>query len=234
MAKKVCIVSDLGLIDYGEAWDLQKRLHDLRIAEEIDDVLLTLEHPPVLTLGKSGSLANVLAPPERLADMGISVYHIERGGDVTYHGPGQLVAYPIIDLRRRDKDISRFVADLEEVIIRTVRDFSIEAGRDAGHRGVWIDKQELAAIGLSIRRWVSMHGVALNVSTNLTHFQLINPCGFTDRGATSMAQCLSRDISLASVRKSLLRHFADVFDIQLSLMAKPDLITLAQKIARTP
>ena len=234
MAKNVCIATNLGLVDYGEVWDLQRRLHGLRIAGEIDDVLLTLEHQPVLTLGKSGSLSNVLVSPERLADMGISLYHIERGGDVTYHGPGQLVAYPIIDLRRRDKDISRFVTDLEEVIIRTVGDFSIEAGRDAGHRGVWIDNQELAAIGLSVRKWVSMHGVALNVGTDLTHFQLINPCGFTDRRATSMAQYLSRDISFDSVRKSLLRHFADVFDVRLSLMAKPDLTALAQKTAKVP
>jgi lipoyl(octanoyl) transferase len=209
------MVSRLGLLEYGRAWNLQKQLHALRVRQEIPDMLLLLEHPPTLTLGKSGSVSNVLASPERLAEMGISLFFIERGGDATYHGPGQLVAYPIVDLRRRGKDICQFVTDLEEVMIRTARDFSIEARRDSGHRGVWIGDGELGAIGISVRRWVTMHGLALNVTTNLEHFSLINPCGFTDRRAASMAACLSTGISLESVLERLVSHFSAVFDVDL-------------------
>jgi lipoic acid synthetase/lipoyl(octanoyl) transferase len=155
----------MGVADYGSVWRFQKQLHALRMREEIPDVLLVLEHTPTFTVGKSGSMNNVLASPEKLADMGISLFFIERGGDVTYHGPGQLVLYPIMDLKKRGKDIYRFVTDLEEVMIRTVRDFSIETTRDPGHRGVWVGEKELGAIGISIRRWVTMHGLALNVSS---------------------------------------------------------------------
>ena len=155
--------------------------------------------------------------------MGISLFFVDRGGDVTYHGPGQLVGYPIIDLRQRGKDIYRFVTDLEEVMIRTVRDFSVPAGRDPGHRGVWMDGRELGAIGISVRKWVTMHGFALNVTTNLDHFSIINPCGFADRQATSMAAYLSHDVAMAPVRERLQFHFSAVFDVDL-VAAKEDVI----------
>jgi lipoate-protein ligase B len=215
-AKEPCLLFRMGVVEYGRAWDLQKRLHALRTRQEIPDILLLLEHPPTLTIGRSGSLNNVLASPERLKEMGIALFLIERGGDVTYHGPGQIVGYPIMDLRKREKDIYRFVTDLEEVMIRSVGDFSVEAGRDPGHRGVWAGDRELGAIGISVRRWVTMHGFALNVTTNLEHFSLINPCGFTDRQATSMAACLSTgDVSREAVAERLVSHFAAVFDVDL-------------------
>ncbi len=196
---------------------------------EIPDTLLLLEHPPTLTIGKSGSSSNVLVSPERLREMGISLFHIERGGDVTYHGPGQLVGYPLFDLRERGRDISRFVTDLEEVMIRTAGDFSVRAGRDPGHRGVWVGDRELGAIGISVRRWVTMHGFALNVATNLRHFSLINPCGFTDRQATSIAECLSHDISMESVSERLRCHFSAVFGAELVPVQEEELEEIPKK-----
>ncbi len=228
-AREACMVSDMGLVEYGKAWELQKKLHSLRLRQEIPDILLLLEHPPTLTVGKAGSPKNVLAPTDKLVQMGISLFFIERGGDVTYHGPGQMVAYPIIDLRKRGKDIYRFVTDLEEVMIRTVRDFSLEAGRDPCHRGVWVGEKELGAIGISVRRWITMHGLALNVTTNLEHFALINPCGFTDRQATSMAACLSTHVSLESVRERTLVHFSDVFDVDLLPVLAEEIAEMSDK-----
>lgn len=210
-----CLVCDLGLAGYGETLDLQRRLHSWRLREDTPDVLLVLEHLPTITVGKAGSMENVLLPAQRLSDMGISLFPVDRGGDATYHGPGQLVCYPLIDLRSRGKDIARYVTDLEEVMIRTVSDFAIEAKRDPGHRGVWIGRKELGAIGISVRRWVTMHGLALNVTTNLDHFSTINPCGFRDRQATSMAEALSGDVQLAQVSKRLLFHFSAVFALNL-------------------
>lgn len=210
-----CLVLELGVVEYGDVWGLQKRLHELRVQGLIPDILLLLEHTPTLTVGKSGSLRNVLVSPDTLAGMGISLYFIERGGDVTYHGPGQLVGYPILDLRRRDKDIYRFVTDLEEVMISAAGDFSVESARDPAHRGVWVGTKELGAIGISVRRWVTMHGFALNVTTDLEHFSLINPCGFIDRQATSMREVLSHHVAMESVRTRLKDHFAAVLDVDL-------------------
>ena len=207
-----CIIAKLGTIDYDEAYQIQKRLYRRRLDREISDILLLLEHPPTLTIGRSGSPDNILVSNEKLSQEGISLFFIGRGGDVTYHGPGQLVAYPIMDLTQRGKDIHRFVRNLEEVIICTLKDFSISAGRDENHAGVWVGKEEVAAIGLSLRKWVSMHGIALNVSTNLEHFSLINPCGFSDRKATSMSKLLGCDVSMDAVSERLVSHFSDVFD----------------------
>ena len=209
---KMCEVLDLGLMEYGEAWKLQRRLHHQRVEGKISDVLLLLEHPPTITVGKSGTLDNVLISKERLAQEGISLFFIDRGGGVTYHGPGQLVGYPILDLRERGKDLHHYVHNLEEVILRTLRDFSIDADRDEGHPGVWINEEEIAAIGLSVRRWVSMHGFALNVNTNLDHFTFINPCGFSNRRAMSMSKLLGRKISMEEVAKQIISHFCDIFD----------------------
>jgi lipoate-protein ligase B len=209
----MCKVWNLGLMKYGEAWELQRRLHRQRVEGEHSDVLLLLEHPPTLTLGKAGALDNVLISRERLAQQGISLFFIDRGGDVTYHGPGQLVGYPILDLRKRGKNLHRYIHDLEEIMLRTLRDFSIDGYRDEGHPGVWVNREEIAAIGLSVRRWVTMHGFALNVNTNLNHFTCINPCGFTDRKATSMSKILGRTISMEAVAEQLVSHFYDVFKI---------------------
>jgi len=210
-----CIVYRLGLVGYRKAYHLQRRLLRQRFDGEIRDTILLLEHLPAITIGKSGKLENVLVSQAKLARESISLFFTDRGGDVTYHGPGQLVAYPIIDLRQRGRDIHRYVHDLEEVVIRTLSDFSIEAHRDGSHAGVWVKDEEIAAIGLSVKRWITMHGIALNVNPKLEHFSLINPCGFSNRKATSMARLLSRDIPMEEVMHRLITHFSDVFDVYI-------------------
>jgi len=211
----LCTVYQLGVIGYSQAYHLQRELLRQRVNDEITDTLLLLEHPPTITIGKSGKLENVLASQAQLATEGVSLFFVDRGGDVTYHGPGQLVAYPIIDLRQRGRDAHQYVRDLEEVIIRTLNDFGIKGRRDRNHAGVWVRGKEVAAIGLGISRWVSMHGFALNVNTELEHFSLINPCGFSDRKATSISKLLSQDILTETVTEGLLAHFSQVFDSRL-------------------
>lgn len=205
----------LGLVEYSKAYHLQRKLLQQRFDGEIMDTILLLEHPCAITIGKSGKLKNVLASQEELAKEGISLFFTDRGGDVTYHCPGQLVAYPIIDLRNRGKDVHQYVHDLEEVVIRTLGDFSIKACRDESLAGVWVNDEEVAAIGLSIRRWITMHGIALNVNPNLEHFSLINPCGFSDRKATSITELLARDISMEEVTDRLIDNFAEVFNARI-------------------
>jgi lipoate-protein ligase B len=205
------MVVHLGLIEYGEAYKLQRKLHRKRIIGEIPDTMLLLEHPPTFTIGRSGKMSNVLVSRDKLADEGIAFFFIERGGDVTYHGPGQLVGYPIIDLSHRGKDIHRYVHDLEEIIIRTLNDFSMGADRDEGHAGVWVENEEVAAIGLSVRSWVTMHGFALNVNPNLEYFSLINPCGFSDRKATSMSKILGHEVLMEEVANRLIANLSKIF-----------------------
>jgi lipoic acid synthetase len=206
------VVLELGLIEYQEAHHLQRILHQQRVEGKIPDVLLLLEHPPTVTIGKSGALDNVLVSRERLTQEGMSLFFTDRGGDVTYHGPGQLVGYPIVDLRQRGKDLHSYVKKLEEVILRTLRDFSIDGDRDERHPGVWVKEEEIAAIGLSLRRWVSMHGFALNINIDLEHFSFINPCGFSDRRATSMSEILGSLVPMRDAANSLISHFREVFD----------------------
>jgi len=211
----LCTVYQLGVIGYSQAYHLQRELLRQRVNGEITDTLLLLEHPPTITIGKSGKLENVLASQAQLATEGVALFFVDRGGDVTYHGPGQLVAYPIIDLRQRGRDAHQYVRDLEEVIIRTLNDFGITGRRDRNHAGVWVRGKEVAAIGLGISRWVSMHGFALNVNMGLEHFSLINPCGFSDRKATAISKLLSQDILMETVTERLLAHFSQVFDSRL-------------------
>jgi len=208
----MCIVLELGLIEYQEAYKLQRTLHQQRVEGKIPDVLLLLEHPPTITIGKSGTLDNVLVSRERLAQEGMSLYFTDRGGDVTYHGPGQLVGYPIVDLRERGRDIHWYVHSIEEVILRTLRGFSIDGDRDKCHPGVWVNEEEIAAIGLSLRKWVSMHGFALNINIDLEHFSFINPCGFSDRRATSMSEIVGSRVPMQDATNSLISHFYEVFD----------------------
>ncbi len=214
-----CVVYQLGLIGYSEAYHLQKELLRQRFNGEITDTLLLLEHPPTITIGKFGKLENVLASQAQLAKEGVSLFFVDRGGDVTYHGPGQLVVYAIIDLRKRGRDVRKYVHDFEEVIIRTLNDFCIKSRRDSTHAGVWVKDEEIAAIGLSIRRWVSMHGFALNVNPELRRFSLINPCGFPNRKVTSISNLLSQDIPMEAIVERLLAHFSEVFDAHMELGA---------------
>jgi lipoyl(octanoyl) transferase len=207
-------VRRLGLMAYEEALALQRELVEERRANRIPDLLLLLEHPPVITLGVRSevSRANVVATSERLAELGIAVHETGRGGDVTYHGPGQLVGYPILDLRPDRCDVHKYVRDLEEVMIRTCGDYGVSARRIAGLTGTWVGAEKIGAIGIRISRWITSHGFAFNVRTNLDHFKLIVPCGISDRGVTSLEKITGRSIALREVEATIVRRFAEVFE----------------------
>jgi lipoyl(octanoyl) transferase len=206
-------VRRLGLVSYTDGVALQKALVEERRADRIPDTLLLLEHPHVITLGVKArnTLANVRADSQVLAARGVEIHESGRGGDVTYHGPGQLVGYPILDLRPDRCDVHRYVRDLEDVLIRAVGDYGLEAGRIPGLTGVWTGNEKIAAIGIRISRWITSHGFALNVATDLDYFNLIVPCGITDRGVTSLAARLGRPVSLDEAADRVIVHFADVF-----------------------
>ncbi len=209
-----------GLTEYSEACRIQRTLWTQRLEGKAADTLLLLEHPPTITLGKSGKQENLIAAKEELEKRGISLFFTDRGGDITYHGPGQLVVYPIIDLRNRGKDIHRYVHELEEAVIRALAELSIESGRDEKNIGVWVGDNKIAAIGVSVRRWVTMHGLALNVNTDLTHFSLINPCGIVDRGVVSISKLKGHDVSLDLVSERLLACFAEVFGVEIEIRSR--------------
>ena len=211
-------VQRLGRVDYGAALELQARLVEERRSGTAGDRLLLLEHPPVITLGVKtrGKPTNILASPEALAAEGVSVFETGRGGDITYHGPGQLVGYPILDLRPDRCDVHRYVRDLEEVLIRALREFGIEGRRVPGLTGVWVGtegrEEKIAAIGVRISRWITSHGFALNVATDLRHFRLIVPCGIADRGVTSIERVLGRPVAMPDVENAIVRAFDTVFN----------------------
>ncbi|HUI76976.1 MAG TPA: lipoyl(octanoyl) transferase LipB [Bryobacteraceae bacterium] len=205
-----CQLRELGRIEYGAAFDLQQRLVAERKSSLIPDQLLLLEHPHVITLGRNGRMQNLLANEEVLSRAGISFFPTDRGGDITYHGPGQLVGYPIIDLREWKRDVGAYVRGVEQVIIDTLADFGIAAGRIPKLTGVWVGERKIAAIGVHISRWVTSHGFALNVHTDLHYFQYIVPCGLT-KPVTSMEQ-LGLRTDLTEVSRSLAAHFGRVFD----------------------
>jgi lipoyl(octanoyl) transferase len=198
---------------YEESLVLQRQLVEQRRAGRIGDVLLLVEHPHVLTLGVrgDGGRSHIRAPAETLAALEVAVHETGRGGDITYHGPGQLVGYPIIDLKPDRCDVHRYVRDLEEVLIRVAADYGIKAGRVSGLTGVWVDGSKLAAIGVRIARWITSHGFALNVSTDLDFFKLIVPCGISDRGVTSLAALLGRQLDLRAIEDQVADHFSEVF-----------------------
>lgn len=210
---------DLGTISYDEALTVQKELAEQRKHGEIPDQLLIVEHPHVITLGRNGHLENLLAGSEILSRAGISFHHTDRGGDITYHGPGQIVGYPILDLREWKRDVVAYVRAIEQVIIETLADFNIAAGRVAGCTGVWVksstglpgaESRKIAAIGVHLSRWISTHGFALNHTTDLSYFQYIVPCGLT-RPVTSMRE-LGSNAGRNEVVDSLAHHFAETFD----------------------
>ena len=205
-------------MSYSDARSLQESLVEGRRAGLVGDVLLLLEHPHVITIGvkRDARAAHVLAAPEVLAAEGIQVVDTGRGGDVTYHGPGQIVGYPIVDLNPDRRDVHRYVRDLEEVMIRAAADFGVAADRIRGLTGVWVGADKLGAIGVRISRWITSHGFAFNVMTDLTRFGLIVPCGIRDRGVTSLARLLGRSVEMKEVEEALARHFCRVFDRELA------------------
>jgi lipoyl(octanoyl) transferase len=206
----------LGLSRYADALQLQRSLVEERRAGRVPDLLLLLQHPPVITVGVKGDggRSNIVVPPSQLAGLGIEVCETGRGGDITYHGPGQVVGYPIMDLRPDRCDVHRYVRDLEDVMIRTCADFGVQAGRVAGLTGTWVGEDKIGAIGVRISRWITSHGFAFNVATNLDHFRLIVPCGIRGRGVTSLSHAIGRSIAIAEVEDSLARRFCEVFERQ--------------------
>jgi lipoyl(octanoyl) transferase len=206
-------VRRLGVVPYSDALTLQRRLVEERRAGNVPDLLLLLEHPPVITLGVrgDGGRGHIVADADRLAELGVEISETGRGGDVTFHGPGQIVGYPIVDLRPDRCDVHRYVRDLEEVLIRTCGDWGTGAVRVKGLTGVWVGDRKIGAIGVRISRWITSHGFAFNVNTDLEYFKLIVPCGLPDRGVTSLQELLGEEVPLDEVEDSLVRHFEAVF-----------------------
>ena len=209
------VVQRLGRVPYARGLELQGRLVAERQADRVPDYLLLLEHDPVFTLGRNARRENVLLPDEALRARGFDVFETGRGGDVTYHGPGQVVGYPILALAPDRRDVHRYVRDLEEVMIRASGDYGLEAGRVVGLTGTWIGPDKIGAIGVRISRWVTSHGFAFNVSTDLEAFGLIVPCGIRGRGVTSLERSLGREVALDEVMDRLTAHFATVFDREI-------------------
>jgi lipoyl(octanoyl) transferase len=205
------LVTNLGRTRYSETWELQRKLVELRTEDRIDDVLLFTEHEHVYTIGKGGDENHLLASEQELSTDGVEVFRIDRGGDITYHGPGQVVGYPILDLNGYFLDIHRYLRSLEEVMIQSLGQFGIRAGREEGMTGVWAGGEKIAAIGVRVSRWRTMHGFALNVNTDLTRFGRIIPCGIFHKGVTSMEKMLGREIPLQEVEDSLTASFSRVF-----------------------
>jgi lipoate-protein ligase B len=205
-------IIDLGLVDYEKAWDLQHQLWSRRVNDELPDMLLLLEHPHVITLGRRGNRSHLIASPEVLEKMKIPLFHVERGGDVTYHGPGQMVVYPILDLREYGYRLIRYIGQLEEVILSALNDFGIGGRRDPLNRGVWVDGEKIASVGVAIKRWVSFHGFSLNYETNLKYFELINPCGLEGKKMTTMAKILETKISRERLFERISFHFKQIFE----------------------
>lgn len=210
-ARSATDVRGLGRVGYAEAWALQRELVAARQAGAGPDTLLLLEHPPVITLGRAGEAAHLLGSPAELARRGVGFIETDRGGDITFHGPGQVVGYAIVDLAARGRDLHRFLRDLEKVLILALAEFGIRAGRVEGLTGVWVGDAKVAAIGIRVSRWVTHHGFALNVDTDLSYFDLIVPCGIADKRVTSMEALLGRAVDRAEVEAALGRRFEAVF-----------------------
>jgi len=219
---------DLGLIGYAEAWELQKRVVAARKADAIEDVLLFCEHPHVITLGRSGKRENLLASEHVLRQKGVEFHASDRGGDITYHGPGQIVGYPILNLGAIRRDVVWYVRMLEEAMIRATAEFGITAERVGGKTGIWVragsTEEKLAAIGVHISRWVTSHGFAYNVSTDLRNFDLIVPCGIADRKATSLEKLLGRSVEQKEVAPRIAKHLGEVLGVEMKEATKRELM----------
>lgn len=210
----ICEVRDLGRIGYGEAYQLQRELVEQRKRSLIPNQLLIVEHPHVLTLGRNGRMENLLVSRDYLKQRGVEFHETDRGGDITYHGPGQIVGYPIFDLREWKRDVLAYVRGLEQVLIQALAEFGIESGRVPGATGVWVEDRKIAAIGVHISRWVTSHGFALNVTTDLSFFRLIVPCGLTKPVTSMVAEGVNADRE--GVVGAITRQFANVFEVEMT------------------
>jgi lipoyl(octanoyl) transferase len=230
---KTGLVVHLGLVEYGAAWDLQRRVVAARKAAAVPDVLLLCEHPHVITLGRNGNLGNLRASDHVLRQMGVSFFDTDRGGDITYHGPGQLVGYPILNLAEIRRDVAWYMRGLEEAMIRATAEFGIPSRRVAGRTGVWVDapmesggEEKLAAIGVHLSRWVTSHGFAYNVSTALRYFDLIVPCGIADKRATSLEKLLGRGVKMEEVSPRIVGHLGELLHLDFQPAHYEDLDAL--------
>jgi lipoate-protein ligase B len=235
---KECLVFDLGLVEYAKACALQRALVAARKAGPSPDVLLLCEHPHVITLGRNGKREHLLAPDRLLQQMGIEFSETDRGGDITYHGPGQMVGYPILNLSEIRRDVVWYVRQLEELMIRATADFGITASRLEGKTGVWVHtpngEEKLGAIGVHISRWVTSHGFAYNVSTDLRYFDLIVPCGIAGTGPTSLERLLGRVVSREEVAPQIVAHFGEVFDLEMRAGSREELEPLHGALNEVP
>ncbi|HEY2823524.1 MAG TPA: lipoyl(octanoyl) transferase LipB [Candidatus Acidoferrum sp.] len=239
-----CLIVDLGFIGYADAFELQKRIVAARKADAIGDVLLLCEHPHVITLGRSGKRENLLASDRVLEQKGVEFHATNRGGDITYHGPGQIVGYPVIQLAAIRRDVVWYVRMLEEVMIRACADFGITARREEGKTGAWIDlavgseaskaaaAEKIGAIGVHISRWVTSHGFAFNVATDLRYFDLIVPCGITERKATSLEKVLGRAVKRNETAPKLVEHFGEVFGREPQQPTREELFAALERFER--
>jgi len=210
--KKKCLILEIERISYEEAFELQRRLVAARLKNHIEDTFILLEHDPVFTANRQETFQNILAPSEILTQEGIEVCRTDRGGDVTYHGPGQIVGYSIMDLKEQGRDLHQYIRNMEQVLIDTLAEYGIGAGRDKKHPGVWVKNEKIAAIGIAVKNgWITMHGFALNVDPNMDHFRMIVPCGITDKGVTSMAALLGRPVDRGELHEQLIYHYGKIF-----------------------
>ena len=205
----------LGIVDYKQTHNLQKQILQDRVDNKCPDTMILLQHNPVITVGRGGDNKNIIVSQAILDSYGIKVYEIERGGDVTYHGTGQLTGYPIIDLRNYKKDVHWYLRQLEEAIIKFLSYYDIIGKRVSGRTGVWVGDEKIAAIGVAVKRWVTYHGFALNINPDLSHFKLINPCGITDKEVTSLVKILGFDVEMAEVEDKIISAFSDIFDVEI-------------------
>jgi lipoyl(octanoyl) transferase len=224
MAKRIFTYCDLDKIDYKEAWDLQRETSELRHSGKLPDVMYLLEHPHTYTLGKTADRSHLVGSEDYLKENKISVYDIDRGGDITYHGPGQIVGYPIVDLNEWYKDTHKYLRSLEEVIIRTCAEYGIIGTRDPKYTGVWIENRKIAAIGIKVSRWITMHGFAFNINTDLSLFNGIIPCGIFDKEVTSLQKETGSEVKINDVKNLLVKHFKDVFNYdEVTALSKEEL-----------
>ena len=221
------IYCDLDFIDYKEAWDLQKSTFELRHNKKLPDIIFLLEHPHTYTLGKTADKKNLIGSDDYLNKNNISVYDIDRGGDITYHGPGQIVGYPIIDLNEWQNDTHKYLRGLEEIIIRTCANYNITGTRVPKFTGVWIENRKIAAIGIKVSRWITMHGFAFNINTDLSLFSGIIPCGISDKEVTSLQKETSNKIDIQEVKSLLVKNFKEVFNYDvITSLPKEELMSL--------
>ncbi len=208
---------DLGLTKYKRAWDIQKNLVSMRYGNKIPDTVIITEHEPAITMGRGTDKKNLLCTPEQLKEKGIDLFEVERGGDITFHGPGQIVLYPIIDLNERGRDVHKYLRELENFVIESLGELGLAAKTKNCLTGIWVDDHKIGAIGVAVTKWITYHGLALNINTDLEYFKFINPCGITEYPVSSIEKLLGGKIDFKIVRELLIKKFAEMFNYKIEI-----------------